>query len=78
MHHYIRKTPNCKLTVAEPISRIYAEIMDYRMYVPSPWKIVFVKSRHELGKSSITSLKAKPLNYCLYVEQHCILRKGKI
>lgn len=65
MHHYIHKTQNYKLTVAEPIIRIYAGITDYQMSVPFPRQIVFVKNRHELGKSNITNLKAKPLNYCL-------------
>ena len=68
MHHYIHKTPNYKLTVAEPIIRIYVEIMDYRMSVPFSRKIVFVKSHQELGKSNITNLKVKPLNYCYLLE----------
>ena len=51
--------------VAELITRIYVGITDYRMSVPFHRKIVFVKSRHELGKSNMPSLKAKLLNYCL-------------
>ena len=35
------------------------------MSVPFPRKIVFVKSRHKLGKSNMPSLKVKLLNYCL-------------
>lgn len=66
MHHYIHKTQNCKHTIAEPIIQIYAGITDYRMSVPFPRKSVFVKNRHDLGKSNIPNLKAKPLNYCLH------------
>lgn len=53
MHHSIHKIQNYKLTVAELITRIYAEITDYRMSVPFPRKIVFVKNRHELGKQLV-------------------------
>lgn len=66
MLHSIHKTQNYKHTVAEPTIRIYAEITDYRMSVPFARKIVFVKSRHELGKNNIPNLKTKPLNYCLF------------
>lgn len=65
MFHSIHKTHNYKHTVVEPTIRIYAEITDYRMSVPFTRKIVFVKSRHELGKGNIPNLKTKPLNYCL-------------
>lgn len=67
----IHKTQNYKHTVAEPTIRIYAEITDYRMSVPFTRKIVFVKSRQELGKNNIPNLKTKPLNYCL---SHCSAR----
>ena len=65
MHRYTYKILNYKPMVAEPIILIYAEIMDYRMSAPFPRQIVFVKNHREHGKSNITNLKVKPLNYCL-------------
>lgn len=36
IHHYIHRTQNYKLTVVEPIIRIYAGVTDYQMSVPFP------------------------------------------
>ena len=56
MHHYVHKTQNYKHTVAELLTQIYVGITNCRMSVPFPRKIVFVKSRHKLGKKQYTKL----------------------
>ena len=52
--------------VAEPTILIYAETMAYPTSVLFLLRIVYAKSRQELGKSNITNSRIKPLNYCSF------------
>ena len=65
MHHLIHKIPNNRPMVAEPTIRIYAEITAYQTSVLFLLRIVYAKSRQELGKSNTTNSRIKPLNSCL-------------
>lgn len=61
MHHLIHKIPNNRPMVAEPTIRIYAEITAYQTSVLFLLRIVYAKSRQELGKSNTTNSRINDL-----------------
>ena len=65
MHLLTSRIPKLKRWDVARTIPIFAETTDSLEFVPSFVKMESVENHPELGRSSIRSSKAKPLNYCL-------------